>query len=323
MVCTRLISAVSEKHQYAETTITLDLGGEVFTTKGKTIIQNGWKFVEQAFFISIGKTKKDEDKPLPELSEGQAFTAQTSVRECFTKPPKHFTEDLLLSAMENAGAEDMPEDAERKGLGTPATRASIIENLVKSGLLTRKDKLLLPTDKGENLIKVLPDIVKSPKLTAEWEHDLKRMEHSEMTADTFMTAINQSVTDTVKTHNAVSDELKALFSSSSPIGNAGEVMGKCPRCGGSVAESPKGFFCDNKACKFAFFKESKYFTAKRVTLTKEIATALLTDGRIYLKGIYSEKSGKTYNATILLDDNGEGYPSFKMEFETKGAKQNG
>jgi DNA topoisomerase-3 len=322
MICTRLISAVSDKHIYAETVVTLDCNGEVFTAKGKTVTQNGWKAVEQAFFSSIGKTKKDEDAPLPELAEGEQFTVSTSVREGFTKPPKHFTEDLLLSAMESAGAEDMPEDAERKGLGTPATRAAIIENLVKSGLLSRKDKLILPTDKGVNLIKVLPDAVKSPMLTAEWEHDLKRIEHGEFTADAFMAAINMSVADTVKTHNSVPDELKALFPSSRQSGG-GAVIGKCPRCEGCVVESPKGFFCDNKACKFAFFKESKYFTTKRVTLTKEVATALLTEGRIYLKGLYSVKSGKTYNASILLDDNGEGYPSFKMEFDSKGVAKNG
>ena len=325
MVCTRLISAVSDKHIYAETVITLDCGGEVFTTKGKTITQNGWKAAEQAFFANIGKTQKDESPPLPDLSEGEQFTISTAVREGFTKPPKHFTEDLLLSAMETAGAEDMPEDAERKGLGTPATRAAIIENLVKSGLLVRKDKLLLPSEKGFNLIKVLPDAVKSPMLTAEWEHDLKRVERGEHTADAFMAAINGFVADTVKSHNSVSDELKALFPSSRPSnsGNTGEVIGKCRRCGGSIAESPKGFFCDNKSCKFAFFKESKYFTTKRITLTKDIVTALLTEGRIFLKGLYSEKSGKTYNATIILDDSGEGYPSFKMEFETKGGKGNG
>jgi DNA topoisomerase-3 len=225
--------------------------------------------------------------------------------------------------METAGAEDMPEDAERKGLGTPATRAAIIENLVKSGLLSRKDKLLLPTDKGVNLIKVLPDTVKSPLLTAEWEHDLKRMERGEQTADGFMAAINQSVAETVKAHNSVPDELKNLFPSSGGKGKSSEPIGKCPRCGGGITESPKGFFCDRKECKFAFFKESKYFTSKRLTLTKEIATALLNEGRIYLKELYSEKSGKTYNATILLNDNGEGYPSFKMEFEQKGAKKNG
>ena len=191
-------------------------------------------------------------------------------------------------------------------------------------MLERKNKQLLPTDKGVNLIKVLPDSVKSPTLTAEWEHDLKRIEQREFTADEFMTAISRYVAETVQNHNAVPDELKALFPSDRPSnGKAGNVIGICPRCGGSVAESPKGFFCDNKACKFTFFKESKYFTTKRVTLTKKIAAALLTDGRIFLKGLYSEKSGKPYNATIVLDDKGEGYPGFTMEFEQKGAKSNG
>jgi len=326
MICTRLVSAVSDKHIYAETVITLDCAGEVFTAKGKTITQNGWKAVEQAFFASIGKTKKDEEKPLPEMNEGEQFAVNASVREGFTKPPKHFTEDLLLSAMETAGVEDMPEDAERKGLGTPATRAAIIENLVKSELLKRKDKLLLPTDKGVNLIKVLPDSVKSPMLTAEWENDLKRIEHGEFTADGFMTAIDRYVADTVKTHNTVPDELKALFTSNrAQSGNPvkGEVIGKCPRCTGGIAESPKGFFCDNKACKFAIFKNSKYFTAKKVTLTKDMVTTLLSEGRVFMSGLYSEKSGKNYNATIVLDDKGESYPSFKMEFESKGAKSNG
>jgi DNA topoisomerase-3 len=324
MICTRLVSAVSDKHTYAETMITLDCIGETFTAKGKTIIGNGWKSVEQSFFASIGKARKDGDKPLMELSEGERINVSTYVREGFTKPPKHFTEDLLLSAMETAGAEDMPEDAERKGLGTPATRAAIIENLVKSGLLSRKDKMLLPTDKGMNLIKVLPDAVKSPMLTAEWENDLKRIEHGDFTDDGFMTAINRFVADTVKTHNDAPDELKALFPSNrTPNGGAGKSIGKCPRCGGDVAESIKGFFCSNKACKFAIFKESKYFTSKRLTLNEDVITALLTEGRIYLKGLYSEKSGKTYNATIILDDKGEGYPSFHIEFETKGAAKNG
>ncbi|MCL2499785.1 MAG: DNA topoisomerase 3 [Defluviitaleaceae bacterium] len=323
MICTRFISALSDKHQYAETVITLDCEGEAFTAKGKTITHNGWKAVEQSFFVSIGKSKKDEEKPLPELSEGEQFAVNAFVREGFTKPPKHYTEDLLLSAMEMAGAEDMPDDVERKGLGTPATRAAIIENLVKSGLLARKDKLLLPTEKGVNLIKVLPDTVKSPKLTAEWEHELKNIEHGKQTADAFMTAINQSVAETVKSHHTAPDELKALFPSSRPLTSGGEGIGKCPRCNGGIVESPKGFFCDNKGCKFAIFKESKYFTTKRVTLTKEIAIALVTEGRIFLKGLHSEKTSKPYNATIILDDNGEGYPSFKIDFESKGTVKNG
>lgn len=319
MIAMRLVSAVSEKHIFAETAATAECEGEVFTAKGKTVIQNGWKAIEQAFAESIGKAKKDEDKSLPELYEGFRFQANSSVREGFSQPPKHFTEDLLLSAMETAGAEDMPEDVERSGLGTPATRANIIENLVKSGLLERKAKQMLPTEKGVNLIAVLPDSVKSPLLTAEWENHLGRIQRGEMSATDFMIAINKFTDGIVKTYNSPAEEYKALFPSNRR--KSGEVIGKCPRCGADVAEAPKGFFCDNKACKFGLFKESKFFTAKKKKLTKDIAKAFLTKGRIFMTGLHSEKTGKQYNATIILDGSGDGYPNFQMEFEkTKGVK---
>ena len=221
--------------------------------------------------------------------------------------------------METAGAEDMPDDAERKGLGTPATRAAIIENLVKSDFLSRKDKNLLPTEKGVNLVKILPDSVKSPMLTAEWENHLKRIERGEMSADDFMVSIKRYVTDLVKTHSVPSDEHKALF----PSRQTGEVLGKCPRCGGDVAEKQKGFFCDNKACKFGIFKDNKFFAAKKKKITKEIIKTLLNEGRIFMSGLMSEKTGKPYNATIILDDKGEGYTGFTMEFEEKKAKERG
>jgi DNA topoisomerase-3 len=288
--------------------------GEIFTAKGKTVVKDGWKAIEQAFIQSTGRTKKDADTSLPDLYTGQDFTAKPSVREGFTQPPKHYSEDLLLSAMETAGADDMPDDAERKGLGTPATRAAIIENLVKSEFLTRKDKSLLPTDKGVNLVKILPNSVKSPMLTAEWENHLKRIERGEMSADDFMISIKRFVGDLVKTHSAPSDDYKALFPSDR---QSGEVLGKCPRCGNNITERPKGYFCDNKVCKFGLFKDNKFFAAKKKTITKEITKTLLTEGRIFMSGLMSEKTGKPYNATIILDDTGEGYTGFKMEFEPK------
>jgi DNA topoisomerase-3 len=252
------------------------------------------------------------------LYKGQTFTAKTSVREGFTQPPKHYSEDLLLSAMETAGADDMPEDAERKGLGTPATRAAIIENLVKSEFLTRKDKTLLPTDKGVNLVRILPQSVKSPMLTAEWENHLKRIERGEMRADDFMVSINRFVGDLVKTHTAPDDENKALFLSNR---QSGEVIVKCPRCQNNVTERQKGFFCENKACKFGLFKDNKFFTSKKKTLTKDTAAALLAEGRVFMSGLMSEKTGKPYSATVILDDKGEGYAGFRMEFEQRGANQ--
>ena len=312
MIATRLISAVSDKHIYAETVATVECNGEAFTAKGKTVIQDGWKAVEQAFAESIGKQKKDEDKTLPDLEEGYRFTAKAAVREGFSQPPKHYTEDLLLSAMENAGAEDMPDDAERKGLGTPATRAGIIENLVKSGFLERKGKTLLPTESGVNLIKILPDSVKSPLLTAEWENLLKGVERGEVSAQGFMADITKFVEGIVKTNNTATDEGKALFP---PVWKQGEVIGKCPRCGADVSESSKGFFCCNQSCKFGLFKDNKFFTAKKKTVTKQVAAALLADGRVYIPDLFSEKTGKTYGATVILDDKGEGYAFFRLEFD--------
>jgi DNA topoisomerase-3 len=314
MICFRLISSVSDKHVYAEKVISLECEGETFTTKGKAVIHEGWRAIEQAFANSVGKTKKDTEKPLPEISEGYSFTAKADIRAGFSQPPKHFTEDTLLSAMECAGDfSDIP-DVERRGLGTPATRAGIIEALVKSGFLERKGKLLMPTSIGTNLMKILPESVKSPSLTAQWEHDLKRVELGEMTAQSFMTSIEKFVKDLVATHHTANTEAMSLFPSKY---QQGELIGKCPRCDSSVSEAAKGFFCVNKSCKFGLFKDNKFFTSKKKTLTKEIATELLTNGRIFMRSLFSKKTGKHYSATIVLDDKGEGYTSFKLEFENK------
>ena len=325
MVCTRLLSAVAQKHIYSETVITVVCENEVFTTKGKTIKQNGWKAIEQAFVATYDKNKKggkDKDINLPQLTEGQQYSVQSSIREGFTQPPKHHTEDTILSSMENAGAEDMPEDAERKGIGTPATRANTLEALVKRGYIVRKDKQLLPTDKGFNLIKVLPEhsSIKSPILTAEWETDMKKVEREEITAEEFMEAISRYIGDIVmnnKDGSIITNEHKALFPSSRQ--NDGEVIGICVRCGGDVLESPKRFFCVKK-CGFTLWKENNFFSAKKKSITKAVAKTLLTDGHIFMKDLHSEKTGKKYNATIFLDDKGEGYVNFRMEFEKKGKK---
>lgn len=313
LICTRLISAVSEKHLYAETIVTTECESEIFMAKGRMVLHNGWKSIEQALVQSLGRTVKGEDKPLPELKEKDEFTAETSVREGHTQPPKHYTEDMLLSAMESAGAEDMPEDAERKGIGTPATRASIIETLVKSGFLERKGKLLLPTDKGVNLTKILPDSVKSPKLTAEWEHSLKGVEGGGVSGGDFMKSINAFVGDIINSNNAAIAEYQALFPSERFAKEAGEIIGVCPRCNGNVSETKKGFFCGNNACKFALWKDNRFFTAVKKKLTKKIAKSLIADGRVAISGLYSEKTGKTFDGVVILDSKGEGYPGYRLE----------
>jgi len=322
MICTKLVCAVGEKHTFAETVITVDCAEEVFTAKGKTVTHNGWKQVEDDFVKSLGRNKKDGDDAaaLPtNIYDGQKFAANTAVREGFTSPPKHYTEDTLLSAMENAGVEGVEEEIERKGLGTPATRASIIENLVKNEFLHRDKKNLLPTDKGINLIKVLPDKVKSPLLTADWENNLKRMERGEVTATGFMKSINDFVADVISTYGDAPVENTNLFGSAGGKGGFGDVIGKCPRCGGNVAESPKAFSCEhtrNKSCGFTLWKDNKWFASQGKKITKGMASQLVSNGRIFIPDLKSQKTGKKYGATILLDDNKEGYVGFKLEFSS-------
>ena len=320
MICAKLMCAVGEKHTYAETVVTVDCCDEVFFAKGKTITRNGWKQIEDDFTKGLGSNKKEESESaaLPtNIYEGQRFGAQTSVREGFTSPPKPYTEDTLLSAMESAGVEGVEEEIERRGIGTPATRSGIIENLIKSELMKRDKKNLLPTEKGINLIKVLPDKVKSPLLTADWENALKRMERGEVTAGGFMKSINEFVGDVIRTYGNVTAENANLFGSVGGKGSSGEIIGSCPRCGGNVSESPKAFSCEHtrsKSCGFALWKENKWFSSQGKKITKSIAAALVKDGRVFIKDLKSQKSGKTYNATVVLDDNKDGYVNFKLDF---------
>jgi len=313
LIAARLLCAVGEQHRYSETTVTLACQGYSFTTKGKTVLQRGWQAAEQAFKATlIQKPEEKEAAALPELAEGQVFDNVTAkLREGFTSPPKHFTEDTLLAAMETAGAEDLSDDAERKGLGTPATRAAILEKLVKTGFVERnaakKTTYLLPTQTGAALVAVLPETIKSPALTAEWEGKLKQVERGTLPPSDFMAGIAAMTRDLVQTYEA-DRNAAALFPSDR------EAVGACPRCNASVVEGKKGFTCENPHCRFALWKDSRFFAAKRKELTRKIVAALLKDGRAALTGCYSEKTGKTYNAVAVLDDTGGKYVNFKLEF---------
>ena len=304
-----LLRAVSEAHRYAETTVTLDCGGHSFTAKGKTVISPGWR--------NYDSEKKDKENALPELTEGQTVSVTTAtVKEGQTTPPKHYTEDTILSSMETAGAKDMPEDAERKGIGTPATRAAILEKLVSSGFVERRKSKkianLIPSDIGTALITVLPESLQSPLLTAEWEHRLKEIERGELAPEDFMEGITAMLRELIQTYKAVPGT-EALFPPDR------EIIGKCPRCGKKVTESKKGFFCEDRGCGFALWKNSKFFSAKKKQLTKSVAAALIKDGRVKLTGCWSEKTGKTYDATVLLDDEGQRV-NFRLEFEKRPSK---
>ena len=262
---------------------------------------------------------KRKNTALPVLKKGQVFgMVSASVRESKTSPPKHFTEDSLLAAIETAGAEDMPEDSERKGLGTPATRAATLEKLVSAGFVQRKKKQLLPTEKGVNLIAVLPEKVKSPILTAEWESMLKQVERGELSADSFMDGIMEMCRELVREHSVPEERFAALFPDAH---GKREAVGTCPRCGASVYEGKKGFFCDNRDCSFALWKDNKFFSSKKKTITKSVAAALLKEGRVSMSGLYSEKTGSTYDAVVLLDDTGGKYVNFKLEFPAKKGRK--
>lgn len=324
LLAVRLLCATTQAHRFETVTAMLDCQGHTFTAKGKTILQSGWKEVERIHRMSIRQSetehRENEDAALPVLKEGQTFeTVSASLREGKTSPPKHYTEDTLLSAMENAGAEDMPDDAERKGLGTPATRAATLEKLVSAGFVERKKKQLIPTEKGKNLIAVLPDNIKSPILTAEWESMLKQVEHGELSATSFMDQIADMSRTLVKEHTAPEERFADLFPSSK--GTVHEAVGVCPRCGAPVYEGKKGFFCDNRECSFALWKDNRFFSSKKKSITKSVAAALLKEGRISMSGLYSEKTGKTYDAEVILDDTGGKYVNFKLEFPVKKGRR--
>ena len=324
LLAVRLLCATTQANRFEAVTAILDCQGHTFTAKGKTILQSGWKEVERIHRMSIRQSetehRENEDAALPVLKEGQTFeTVSASLREGKTSPPKHYTEDTLLSAMETAGAEDMPDDAERKGLGTPATRAATLEKLVSAGFVQRKKKQLIPTEKGRNLIAVLPDNIKSPILTAEWESMLKQVEHGELSATSFMDQIADMSRTLVKEHTAPEKRFADLFPSSRET--AHEAVGVCPRCGAPVFEGKKGFFCGNRECSFALWKDNRFFSSKKKSITKSVAAALLKEGRISMSGLYSEKTGKTYDAEVILDDTGGKYVNFKLEFPIKKGRR--
>ncbi len=303
LISRQLLCAVSEPFRYAETTVTLEYGGHEFTAKGKNILQRGWKSY---------LTQESGEKILPDFKEGESVTVkEISIKTGKTTPPKRHTEDTVLSAMETAGKDDMPEDAERKGIGTPATRAAILEKLIAEGFVERKKHgkvtNLISTHAGISLITVLPEQLQSPLLTAEWEYRLKQIERGEVCAEDFIGDITDMMTDLTKTYQVIKGA-EVLF----PSGR--EVVGKCPRCGGDVTESKKGFFCENTECRFGLWRDNKYFSAKHITLTRDHVTKLLTDKQVYMTGLYSQKNGKNYDAWVILDDNGE-FVRFRLEFD--------
>ncbi len=301
----RMLVSVSDPYRYRETIITVSCADALFTAKGKQVLDTGWRVYDKPEETSAELPVLTEEVFLPVLS--------AKVKEGKTTAPKRYTEDTLLSAMETAGAKDMSEDAERKGLGTPATRAEILEKLVSTGFVERqkgkKKTSLVPTQSGISLVTVLPEQLQSPLLTAEWENRLKQVESGESSPEQFMREIGGMVSELVSSYLPVSGA-EVLFPSSR------SVVGKCPRCGGNVTESKQGYFCERNNCRFGIWHDNRFLIGKHISLNKKMMTDLLKDGKTFVSGIYSEKTGKSFDAYLLLRDEGTRV-SFGFEFQRK------
>ena len=309
----RLLFATAEPHIYEAVTAVFSCADTEFTARGKTVLSDGWKEIEHRYRATL-KDKPDpedgenEGVTLPELSEGQGFpNPAAKVTEHTTTPPKPHSEASLLSAMERAGNGDTDPDAERRGLGTPATRAAVIEKLVKGGFAERKGKQLIPTQNGAALISVLPDMLTSPQLTAEWENNLTQIAKGSADPGEFLSGIEAMARELVQTHAAVQEDKKGLFREEKPS------IGKCPRCGSPVHEGKKNYYCSNRECAFAMWKNDRFFEERKTAFSPKIAAALLKSGKVNVKKLYSPKTGKTYDGTIVLADTGGKYVNYRIE----------
>ena len=310
MLAVRLLCAVGEPHVIEERTLTLSCAGHIFTAAGKTDTALGWRIPASTFYGSIGHPREPDERAGvdPALYEHQRFFGvHAVVKKGLTTPPKRYTEATLLAAMESAGADSFPDEAERKGIGTPATRAGIIEKLVKGGFIERrgeKAKQLLPTDKGRNLIAVLPETLRSPLLTAQWENQLCQVEHGNLASDDFLSSIETMIRDQVD-HAQADPQALTLF----PTGR--RKVAKCPCCGYPVSEAEKGYFCENRECSFGLFKDNKFFAARGKRLDAATAVALLNDGKAAVKGMIA-KSGKKYDGTVVMELDDSGRPRLRV-----------
>ena len=318
LIAARLLAAVGEPYRYAETTVQFECTGQTFTAKGKTVLDEGWKAIERAI---LGDTAEKIEENLDVLTEAQNGETHpildAELKEGRTTPPKHFTEDTLLAAMETVGKEDMREEVERRGIGTPATRAATIEKLVQKGFLARegggKTKHLIPTEKGCALIAAMPEQLKSPAMTAAWEKKLLEIERNNYTPEQFMEEIESMMKSLVNQY-ANTPNAPAKAAGGAP------VVGTCPHCGSDVAEREKGFFCASRECRFVIWKDNAFFNRLGKCPTRQVVDKLLRDGRARLKDCKSQRTGKTYNASVILTTEADGRARFSLEFENGGAR---
>ena len=314
LISIRLLAAVGEPYRFIETTVTAECAGEVFTSKGKVVVSEGWKGIVNQFFPE----KTTPERTIPDtVTDAVVPVTSAQIKEGKTTPPKHFTEDLLLQAMETACADEFPEDAERKGIGTPATRAATIEKLVQKGYLERKGKgkmkHLIPTQIGQALITVAPEQIQSPSMTADWEEKLSQIEHGQYTPEQFMAEIIHMITDLVNTYEIV-EGAEALM-------RRNQNIGICPHCGSEVVAREKGWMCRNRECRFVLWKNSAYFKKIGKPMTEHMAARLIREKRLRLKDCQSQRTGRVFTADVLMRIEEDGSPTFTMTFPNGGAKK--
>lgn len=318
LIAVRLLCAAAPDHRYAEDTLVLLCGEEEFSKKLKTVLYGGWKDIWHRFYPAKEQEKEVYTGPILAPNVVMPFS-RAELKEGKTTAPKRFTEDTLLSSMETAGAEDIPEEAERRGLGTPATRAGIIEKLVQKGFMERrgdkKVRYLVSTDKGNALITVMPEIIQSPSMTADWEQKLLRMERGDYESQDFMREIREMVSDLVQNYEAVKEAEMQMADH--------KRVGACPCCQADVMEKQMGWFCSNKECRFVLWKDNAFFKSIGKDLSSGMVEKLLSDGRIRLKDCKSRKSGKSYSATVVLSAEENGKANFNLEFATSRANEKG
>lgn len=310
IVC-RLLEAVGDPFRYAETVVETTCADVVFSSKGREVIDSGWKIITEIFRPKKSEKDKEQSVIMPPLQEGQSLQVkQASIKEGLTSSPKHYTEDTLLLSMEKAG--DVPDEAERQGIGTPATRAGVIEKLVQKGFVERqsdkKSKYLHATDKGTALITVIPEQIQSAAMTADWEKKLLEIEHGEYDPEDFMKEIYEMIIALVGTYEAVKGADVFL----SP---KGKVIGNCPACGCEVSEQRKGWFCSSKSCQFSIWKDNNYFKRIHVKMTPSLAERLVKHGYAILSGCQSERTGKFFDCKVVMTTEDSGRPVYQLEFD--------
>ena len=311
LIESRFLMATSRAYIYESHKCEVQCEGILFHMLSHRIRQEGFKAIERKMYLFFGKKLPEEIHQMAEIRLLEDYgPCRAEVQEKWTQPPRQFTEDTLLQAMERAGNEDLAEDTEKKGIGTPATRAGIIEKLISSGFVSRDKKNLVPTNDGNVLITILPDEIKSPAMTAQWEMQLNQIARGEADAGGFLQGIIRMLKELISRYSGVSEKQKEQFSH----GTKKESLGSCPRCGRPVYEGQKNFYCSDRKCQFALWKNDRFFESQGKKMDAGTVKKLLAKGKIHYKDLRSQKTGRTYKATVVMADSGEGYVKFNLEF---------